>query len=78
MASAERLGLYSRERNADCDRGNKAVPNERGADGAAEDVFSGTAEDWEPWESVLVLLSIALGTGGLVLLGWLVDRYILH
>jgi hypothetical protein len=54
------------------------VPNDHGADGAAEDVFSGTAEDWEPWESVLVLLSIALGTGGLVLLGWLVDRFILH
>jgi len=43
----------------------------------AEDAFSGLAEDWEPWETTLVLLSIALGVAGLLLLGWLVDYFIL-
>jgi hypothetical protein len=42
-----------------------------------EDVLSGAPERWEPWETTLVLGSIALGVAGLVLLGWLVDRYIL-
>jgi len=42
-----------------------------------QDAFTGTAEDWEPWETTLVLLSIALGVAGLLLLGWLVDYFIL-
>ena len=42
-----------------------------------EDALSGQAEPWEPWETKLVLGSIALGGVGLVLLGWLVDRFIL-
>jgi hypothetical protein len=46
-------------------------------DDAGADAFSGPAENWERWESVLVLSSIALGLAGLVLLGWLVDRFIL-
>lgn len=46
-------------------------------DGGREDAFSGAAENWETWESVLVLSSLALGVAGLVLLGWLVDRFIL-
>ena len=35
------------------------------------------AEAWEPWETALVVLTIAVGVGGLVGLGWLVDRFIL-
>jgi hypothetical protein len=42
-----------------------------------DDAFSGAAEAWEPWETKLVLGSLALGVAGLVLLGWLVDRFIL-
>jgi hypothetical protein len=42
-----------------------------------DDAFSGPAEQWEPWETTLVLASIALGVAGLFLLGWLVDRFIL-
>jgi hypothetical protein len=42
-----------------------------------EDALSGAPEPWEPWESRLVLGSIAIGAIGLVLLGWLVDRFIL-
>ncbi len=42
-----------------------------------EDVLSGAPEPWERWETTLVLGSIALGVVGLVLLGWLVDRFIL-
>jgi hypothetical protein len=46
-------------------------------DDGGDDAFSDAAEDWERWESVLVLSSVALGAAGLVLLGWLVDRFIL-
>ena len=46
-------------------------------DVGSDDAFSGPAETWERWESVLVVSSIALGLAGLVLLGWLVDRFIL-
>jgi len=42
-----------------------------------EDALSGQAEPWESWETTLVLGSIAVGIVGLVLLGWLVDRFIL-
>jgi hypothetical protein len=43
----------------------------------SEDALSGTPEPWEPWETKLVVGSIALGALGLVVLGWLVDRFIL-
>jgi hypothetical protein len=42
-----------------------------------EDALSGRAEPWESWETTLVLGSIAVGLVGLVLLGWLVNRFIL-
>jgi len=42
-----------------------------------EDALSGQAEPWESWETTLVLGSIAVGIVGLLLLGWLVDRFIL-
>jgi hypothetical protein len=42
-----------------------------------EDALSGPPEPWERWETWLVLGSIAVGVVGLVLLGWLVDRFIL-
>jgi len=42
-----------------------------------EDALSGAPEPWENWETQLVLGSIALGVVGLVLLGWLVARFIL-
>jgi hypothetical protein len=44
---------------------------------AGDDALSGTPEPWERWETTLVLGSIAVGLVGLVLLGWLVDRFIL-
>jgi hypothetical protein len=53
------------------------VSNDQLGDGPGEDAFSGSAEAWEPWETKLVLLSIALGVAGLFLLGWLVDYFIL-
>lgn len=43
----------------------------------AADALGGEAEAWEPWETRLVLISIAIGAAGLVVLGWLVDRFIL-
>jgi hypothetical protein len=42
-----------------------------------EDALSGAPEPWERWETALVLGSLGVGLAGLVLLGWLVDRFIL-
>ncbi len=42
-----------------------------------DDALSGRPEPWERWETNLVLGSIGLGFAGLVLLGWLVARFIL-
>ncbi len=35
------------------------------------------AEPWESWETALVWWSIGVGLAGLIVLGWLVDRFIL-
>jgi len=43
----------------------------------ADDALSGVPEPWESWETTLVLGSLAVGVLGLVLLGWLVARFIL-
>lgn len=45
--------------------------------GDEQDDLSGEPEAWETWETRLVLWSIATGLAGLVLLGWLVSRFIL-
>jgi hypothetical protein len=42
-----------------------------------EDALAGTPEPWERWETSLVLISLGVGLFGLLLLGWLVDRFIL-
>jgi hypothetical protein len=42
-----------------------------------EDALAGAPEPWESWETSLVLGSIALGLVGLVVLGWLVARFVL-
>lgn len=44
---------------------------------SGDDSLSGAPEPWERWETTLVVGSITLGFVGLVLLGWLVDRFIL-
>jgi hypothetical protein len=41
------------------------------------EALSGPPEAWEPWETQLVLGSLVLGIVGLVVLGWLVNRFIL-
>ncbi len=41
------------------------------------EALAGEPEAWEPWETQLVLISLAIGAAGLVVLGWLVDRFIL-
>ena len=50
-------------------------PSSRNA--TPEEALAGDAEAWEPWETALVLLTIAVGVGGLVGLGWIVDHFIL-
>jgi cytochrome b561 len=42
-----------------------------------EDALAGQPEPWESWETKLVLGSIGVGVFGLIILGWLVDRFIL-
>jgi hypothetical protein len=42
-----------------------------------EDALAGTPEPWERWETSLVLISLGIGLFALLLLGWLVDRFIL-
>jgi hypothetical protein len=46
-------------------------------DPSADDALAGEPEPWESWETSLVLASIAAGAVGLVVLGWLVARFIL-
>jgi hypothetical protein len=52
------------------------VPNEP-LDESGREAFATDPEAWEPWETTLVALSLALGVAGLLLLGWLVNRFIL-
>ncbi|HZF29776.1 MAG TPA: hypothetical protein VE907_11690 [Gammaproteobacteria bacterium] len=52
-------------------------PSSRDTAQPGEEALAGEAEAWEPWETALVLLTIAVGLGGLVGLGWLVDHFIL-
>jgi cytochrome b561 len=42
-----------------------------------EDALAGAPEPWERWETSLVFISLGVGLFGLLLLGWLVDRFIL-
>jgi hypothetical protein len=51
--------------------------DDRPGESTGPDALAGTPEPWEPWETTLVLGSIAVGALGLVVLGWLVDRFIL-
>lgn len=41
------------------------------------EALTGEPESWERWETKLVVGSIGAGAVGLVVLGWLVDRFIL-
>ncbi|HEX6998258.1 MAG TPA: hypothetical protein VF322_08930 [Gammaproteobacteria bacterium] len=41
------------------------------------EALTGDAEAWESWETWLVTGSVAIGAAALLVLGWLVDRFIL-
>ncbi len=43
---------------------------------SAEELL-GEAEPWESWETALVGGSMGVGLAGLVILGWLVNKFIL-
>ncbi len=45
-------------------------------DRSAEELL-GEAEPWESWETALVGYSLAIGLTGVVVLGWLINKYIL-
>jgi hypothetical protein len=51
-------------------------PDDEAPHSGAE-ALSGEPEAWEAWETRLVAWSLAIGLAGLVVLGWLVDRFIL-
>ena len=51
--------------------------NERQQPSDGAEALAGECEAWEAWETRLVLISLAIGAAGLVVLGWLVDRFIL-
>ncbi|MBN1240236.1 MAG: hypothetical protein JXB36_17160 [Gammaproteobacteria bacterium] len=42
-----------------------------------DEALAGAPEPWEPWETRLVVWSLGIGFAGLLVLGWLVDRFIL-
>jgi hypothetical protein len=54
---------------------------DRMSNGAEHEVahaeLSAAPEPWESWETTLVLASLAIGVAGLVVLGWLVARFVL-
>jgi hypothetical protein len=72
-------GVYTLDaRNVDCDlKGVRMSQEPSPGVPPGEDALSGAPEPWEGWESSLVLGSLAVGLIGLMLLGWLVSRFIL-
>lgn len=54
-----------------------AAPRVDAVEPADAEALSGEPEPWEPWETRLVVASLAIGAAGLVVLGWLIDRFIL-
>ncbi|MEN8131212.1 MAG: hypothetical protein ABFS45_13675 [Pseudomonadota bacterium] len=44
---------------------------------SAEELL-GEGEPWESWETQLVVWSIGIGIVGLIILGWLINTFILH
>jgi|GEM_PF-3479072 len=51
--------------------------NEREQPASGAEALGGEYEAWEAWETRLVLISLGIGAAGLVVLGWLVDHFIL-
>lgn len=43
----------------------------------SDDSLFSDPEPWEPWESALVTWCIGIGVAGLLILGWLVNVFIL-
>ncbi len=43
----------------------------------SEDAIFSAPEPWETWETKLVLGCIGIGIAGLIILGWLVNKFIL-
>jgi len=43
----------------------------------SEDSLFSDPESWESWETALVLWCIGIGIAGLIILGWLVNTFIL-
>ena len=54
-----------------------SVPSAKTEQYADPGALAGEAEPWEPWETRLVVASLATGAAALVVLGWLVDHFIL-
>lgn len=56
---------------------DKAIDESRQRELTSAEELHGEPEPWEPWETKLVLYSIGLALAGLVILGLLVNTFIL-
>lgn len=52
--------------------------NARDLEVSSAEALLGEAEPWESWETKLVVYSMAIAVVGLVILGWLVNTFILQ
>lgn len=56
---------------------DEAIDEARQRELSSAEALQGEPETWEPWETKLVLYSIGLAIAGLVILGVLVNTFIL-
>lgn len=56
---------------------SEAMTARPGTPDAASHVAIEAPEPWEPWETKLVVWSVAIGVGGLIIFGILVNIYLL-
>jgi hypothetical protein len=72
------VGTNNHEREGIMTNVTEGTADERGAAASqSADLEIDAYEPWEPWETSLVLWSIGLGIAGLVVLGILVNIFIL-
>jgi len=53
------------------------TPTKEELEKKSSDALLGEAEPWEKWETKFVLWSIGIAFVGLIILGWLVNKYLL-
>ena len=51
--------------------------SEDAATAASAEALLGEAEPWESWETQLIMISIGIAIGGVIVLGFLINTFIL-